>query len=61
MGMVRGLPVGISFMGPAWSEAKLLALGAAFEQAAQARKPPTFIPSLESTPAIAAALAPALK
>ena len=58
MGMVQGLPVGISFMGTAWSEAKLLAIGAAFEHAAQARKPPTFIPSLESTPAIAAALAP---
>ncbi|HEX4118066.1 MAG TPA: amidase family protein, partial [Rhizomicrobium sp.] len=58
MGMVQGLPVGISFMGAAWSEAKLLAIGAAFEKAAQARKPPTFIPSLESAPAIAAALAP---
>ncbi len=58
MGVVQGLPVGISFMGGAWSEAKLLALGAAFERAAQARKPPTFTPSLESTPAIAAALAP---
>lgn len=58
MGFVQGLPVGISFMGPAWSEAKLLAIGAAFEKAAQARKPPTFLPSVESTPAIAAALAP---
>jgi amidase len=58
MGMVQGLPVGISFMGTAWSEAKLLAIGAAFEKAAQARWPPTFLPSLESTPAIAAALAP---
>jgi len=58
MGMVQGLPVGLSFMGPAWSEARLLAIGAAFEHAAQARKPPTFLPSLESTPAIAAALAP---
>jgi amidase len=58
MGMVQGLPVGISFMGTAWSEAKLLAIGAAFEKAAQARRPPTFLPSLESTPAIAAALQP---
>ena len=32
MGQVAGLPVGISFMGAAWSEAKLLAIGAAFEQ-----------------------------
>jgi amidase len=58
MGTVQGLPVGISFMGTVWSEAKLLAIGAAFEKAAQARKAPTFLPSLESTPAIAAALAP---
>jgi amidase len=34
MGRVRGLPVGLSFIGPAWSEATLLALGYGFEQAA---------------------------
>ena len=33
MGMVEGLPVGISFMGPAWSEAQLLRLGQAYELA----------------------------
>lgn len=33
MGRVQGLPVGLSFYGPAWSEARLLALGFAFEQA----------------------------
>jgi amidase len=32
-GLVRGLPVGISFMGPAWSEPHLIALAYAFEQA----------------------------
>ncbi|HEX7760565.1 MAG TPA: amidase [Caulobacteraceae bacterium] len=32
MGQVKGLPVGLSFIGPAWSEAKLLSLGYAFEQ-----------------------------
>ena len=58
MGFVRGLPVGLSFIGPAWSEARLLALGAAFEGVAKARKPPTYLPSLEATPDIAAALAP---
>jgi amidase len=42
MGQVDGLPVGLSFVGPAWSEARLLAYGYAFEQAAQARKPPTY-------------------
>jgi len=33
MGLVRGLPVGLSFMGPKWSEARLLSLGYAYEQA----------------------------
>jgi amidase len=32
-GLVSGLPVGISFMGPAWSEPRLLALAHAFEHA----------------------------
>jgi amidase len=58
MGYVSGLPVGLSFIGPAWSETRLLAMGAAYEGAAKARKPPSFLPSLETTPDIAAALAP---
>ena len=40
MGQVSGLPVGLSFIGPAWSEAKLLALGYAYEQRTQLRKKP---------------------
>jgi len=56
MGAVDGLPVGLSFIGPAWSESLLLALGADFERHAAARRPPQFLPSLES-PATAA-LAP---
>jgi len=32
-GLVRGLPVGLSFMGPAWSEPRLIALAYAFEMA----------------------------
>jgi amidase len=42
MGFVRGLPVGLSFVGPAWSEPTLLKLAYAFEQAAPARRKPTF-------------------
>ena len=42
MGQVHGLPVGLSFVGRAWSEATLLKLAYAFEQAAPARKKPTF-------------------
>ncbi len=38
MDEVAGLPVGLSFMGPAWSEKTLLAIGHAFEQA-RARGP----------------------
>ena len=40
MGYVSGLPVGISFIGGAWSEAKLLSLGYAFEQKSKIRIPP---------------------
>jgi amidase len=58
MGYIDGLPVGLSFIGPAWAEAKLLGLGAAFERAANARRPPSYLPSLEASPAMAAALAP---
>jgi amidase len=58
MGYVGGLPVGLSFIGPAWSEAQLLAMGATFENAAKARHAPSYLPSLENTPAMAAALAP---
>ncbi len=58
MGAVRGLPVGISFIGPAWSEAKLLALGLAFEKAMPARRTPAYLPSLESLPEITKAFAP---
>lgn len=40
MGMVDGLPVGISFLGSPWSEQSLLAYGYAYEQAAHPRVPP---------------------
>jgi amidase len=42
MGFVAGLPAALSFVGPAWSDEKLLRYGYAFEQATHARRPPTF-------------------
>jgi amidase len=47
MGEIDHLPVGISFIGPAWSEASLLAAGFAFEQRAKARIEPHFLPSID--------------
>jgi amidase len=39
-GEVAGLPIGVSFFGAAWSEAALVKLAYAFEQATRARKVP---------------------
>jgi amidase len=41
-GFVRGLPVGISFKGGAWSEFRLIGLAYAFEQTVHARQRPQF-------------------
>ncbi len=46
-GFVRGLPVGISFFGAAWSEPVLLKLAYSFEQSRKARKPPKFAASAD--------------
>ncbi len=59
MGQVRGLPVGLSFIGAKWDDARILALGYAYEQASHLRVDPTFPPSIEATPAIAPHLLPA--
>ena len=57
MGNIKGLPLGLSFIGRPWSEARILALGYSFEQAANARMAPRFLPSLESEAASAFARA----
>jgi amidase len=45
-GYVRGLPVGVTLVGPRWSEPRLLAIAYAFEQATAARRQPSLLRSL---------------
>jgi len=45
MGQVSGLPVGLSFFGAAWTDAKLLALAADYEQRSKLRREPQFKPT----------------
>lgn len=47
MGEISHLPLGISFIGAAWSEDVLLAAGFAFEQRAKARVEPQFLPTID--------------
>jgi amidase len=42
-GFTHGLPVGISFIGPRWSEARLIKYAYAYEQGTHHRKPPQFL------------------
>jgi len=53
MGLVKGLPVGLSFIGPKWSEELLLSLGYAYEQARGPFPQPKFYRSIEDSPDVA--------
>ena len=55
-GSVYGLPVGVSFMGAAYSEPTLIRLAYAFEQASRAREVPAFLPGTVEPAAGAPAL-----
>ena len=55
MGLVRGLPVGISFIGPAYSEQALLNAGYAYEQASRARVAPRYLSTVDAGPNVEAA------
>ncbi len=58
MGLVSGLPVGLSFIGPAWSEGRLLGFGYAFEQAHPVMPTPHYPPSIDAVPSVEALLVP---
>jgi amidase len=45
-GLYRGLPIGLSFFGAAFSESKLIKLASGFEHTANGRTPPRFMPSV---------------
>jgi amidase len=48
IGDSHGLPVGLTFMGGAYSESDLIGFGYALERTLQARRPPQFKPTIES-------------
>jgi amidase len=56
MGTVRGIPIGLSFMGGKDQDARILSLGYAYEQRTQARAEPKYYQTAEDLPEIAEAM-----
>lgn len=58
MGTIRGLPVGISFMGRVWDERTVIKAGYGYEQQSHAIVAPRFVPDAFAAEPTAAALRP---
>ncbi|CAN5289642.1 amidase [soil metagenome] len=52
MGLVKGMPVGLSFIGRPYSEHLLLGAGYVYEQASHARTPPRYLPQADVGPGL---------
>ena len=55
MGLVRGVPVGLSFIATAWEDQRVLNAGYVYEQAAKARVAPTYAATNDAGPGLAGA------
>ncbi len=55
MGLVRGLPVGLSFIATKYDDAAVLGAGYAYEQRAKARVAPRYLPTADIGPGLEAA------
>ncbi len=55
MGLVRGLPVGLSFIATKYGDAAVLGAGYAYEQRAKARVAPRYLPTADAGPGLDAA------
>jgi amidase len=49
VGASFGLPVGMTLIGPAWTEGRLIQLAYAYEQAVKPRRPPRYLPTVDYT------------